>query len=152
MRLNLEYPLGLPFLSQAFGLRGFADRAVPLSAIEAIKWMAVLAMRLLRIDVAGGRGIFLGALRHGHRVQVLRVHARTISTDVIHHMAFRNGSVREPQGHSMCAPACAAEEKDAVAVSVSATAPEDAVSVLNAKSLKSRHLFVCGHLVNGVHG
>lgn len=144
MALDLQNAFGLPLGAQALRLLGLAYRAVTLSAIHAVERMATFAVRLLRVHISEGSRVSLRVLRSGDRVEVLGIDAVPVPAGVIHHEAFRDGTVRQPQGKSVRFAVRSPESNDAVAIAVLLSRPENAVTGLHALRLKTGEFFRCG--------
>lgn len=140
MVLNPQNAFGFPLCAEPLILVGLTSRAVANAVIDAVVRMAVLAMRLLRIDIGDGCGISLGILARGNSDQVLRIHARAIPASVIDDKAFRNRFIRQPHRDSMCAARRSSKSDDSIAISILMASPQEAISRWNAFRLETRDL------------
>lgn len=137
MVLDFLNAFRLPFCSQTFGFFSFADGAITLSAISAIKRMPVAAMRLLRIDVANGSRITLGIFRCRYGIEMLRIHTGTIPAGVIHDETFRNRSSGKEQSNAMRFSRRSTKRDDAVSVAILMVSPYEAIAAALNLGVKS---------------
>lgn len=108
-----------------------------MAAVEAVEFVSVLAVRLLRVDVCSRCGVALRIFRASQRVEMLRIDATATTADVIDDMAFWDRPTRDPHGDAM-GFACSASHKDhAISVFVGFTSPNDAVSMRRTLGLKA---------------
>lgn len=128
MALNLQNAFGLPLRAQALRLIGFARRAIALASVEAIVGVALFAVRLLGVHVANRSGIALVIFGRRNGVEMLGIHAGSISTGVVHDVAIRDGLVSQPHGQPVSLAVCSAESDHAVPVLVFSASPQNAVS------------------------
>ena len=128
MPLDFKYPFLFPFCAQTPSLFRFALRAVPLATVDAVIFMAVLAMRLLGIDVSHRRGISLRVFGRGHGVQMLVVDTRPIAASVVHDESIRNRFACQEHCHAMRLSAGAAKGNDSVSVFVGVPGPNHAIA------------------------
>lgn len=151
MALNLKDALGLPLVSQSFRLRLFALGAVTLASVVAVVKMSQRTVRLLRVDVAGRCRISFRVFRRCDGVQVLRVHAGSVSTGMVDHEAVWYRPVRHPHRYAMSLPAGPAKCKHAVSVLVLVPDPQQAIARLLGLALETVEFF-CGRPAIGYDG
>lgn len=143
MDLNLHDPFGLPLRAQAFAFFSLAFGAVTLSSINAIVRVALRAVRLLRVDVRKRGRIAPGVFGRCECVQVLVVHARAVTACVVDNVSIWNGASSHPQRDTMSLSRGAAKEKNTIPVTVSASFPDQALSLLLALTEKPLSFLRC---------
>lgn len=137
MALDFLNAFGLPLLSKSLLLRSVAHRAITLAAPVSIQWMALTAVRLLGIDVADAGRISLRVVAWRQRVEVLRIHAMSVTTRVIHHVAFRDRPIGQPERDAVSLSGRSSEIDDAIAVAIQLPSPENAISRTNTFGLEA---------------
>lgn len=138
MELDFLDSFRFPFSPKPLRLVPLANRAVTLSAVTAVKLMAVSAMRFLRIDVAGRGRVSLRVVRGGYGIEMLRVDASAIPAYVIYDESVRNRAIGEEKRNAVSLSRCAAERDDSVSIPVFVSGPNQAVAFaldLGVKSL-----------------
>lgn len=139
MALNLLNALCAPLSPESLRLVGFALRAIAHTSVDAVVLVTTLAVRLLRVDVAHGIRVALGVVADRHRVQVLRVDARAVSTCVIDDVSVWNRAAGQEERHAMRSTSRASEGDDPVAILVQKPCPQQTVSARNALVSESLH-------------
>lgn len=137
MSLDLHDALFAPRSTKPFAFCPFTLRAVALAAVNAIKQVTISTMRLLGIDVGDRCGIAFRILRTRQDVEMLRVHARTITADVVYHEALWDRSTGKPKRRAMRFTRRPSEKEQAVSIFIEPTTPNDAVPLEAALDLKS---------------
>ena len=142
MRLNTHDTFGLPLGPKTLAFLRIAYGAGAL-AVEAVKGVPVLAELLLRVDVANGIRVALAVLGRGQGVQVLRVNAAAVATNVVDHMPLWNLAARKDQREPVSLSIRAPERNDAVAVLVLLRLPLMAIADTFPFRVEARDLFGC---------
>lgn len=128
MLLDFLNALGFPFITKALALGGLADGAVALTSVLAIIGMSLTAVSFLRVDVAKRIRVAKRVLCCGDCNEMLRIHARSISARVVHHITFWNRTVGQVHRNAMRLTTGSPECEYAVAVSVGVGLPNHAVA------------------------
>lgn len=140
MRLNPLDPLGLPLGSKALAFCRLAYRTVPLVAVLPVIRMTVSAMRFLGVHVADGSRVFARILRHGQRLNVLRVYAGAIAASMVCDHPGRDRAASKKCGHARRSPRRSTECDGAVPVPVFRPLPFVAVADSLPLGIKSLNL------------
>lgn len=116
----------LPFRAKPAPFLRFAYGAVSLLAILPVKFMAVLAVGLSRVDGRNRGAVDQCILGCGHKAKVLRIDARPIFADVVHHHSRGNLPMDIEPRHPVRAPVLPAKKECPVSISVKRAEPQEA--------------------------
>lgn len=133
-----------PFFAKPAPLLTLANGAISLLAILPVKLMTVLAVRLSRIDSWNRGAINQGVLCGGHEAKVLRVYARPVFTDVVHHHARGDFPVEVKPRHSVRTPILPAKEERPVSIPIKRAKPQETAIGLNGVFVGESQVFCIG--------
>ena len=143
MRLNFVDSLFFPFRAKSFALFGLANRAISLIAVFSIVFMAILAVRFLRVNVPYRSRVFARVLARCKRFDVLWIDACPISADMVCDHAVWNWSSTKEHGDSSRPSRRSSKGYGAVTIAILRSLPFMAVSYLDPFRIEARDFFLC---------